>query len=295
MPYLTGGWDKRRRHGDVSPWHQNVDDDFLMEEQHRHRPRYARAPAMWMALGWMVFAVCLSVSGLNPTIVDWMGIISLIMIVVALISRFYAWADDFLDDPRGRPREAPSDWRTQWRASRRRFDALRVQYAAYECDPLAVLRLPGLADVTVASTARFVDAFAQAQGLHSEHEEPAPPKEYATSYNRAVERAWQTWHAAKDAATRIRLSRLSPQERARVQRVVKLLTWAEDTDNDGERRAAYAKARAELAKLEHAETLRIPYPALAALDASSRSALPEAGSTAPTRPESSAFPDTEPS
>ncbi|HEX5812035.1 MAG TPA: hypothetical protein VFY38_08055, partial [Pseudonocardia sp.] len=33
-----------------------------------------------------------------------------------------------------------------WAHARRRFGALRSAYAAYECDPMAVLRLPALAD-----------------------------------------------------------------------------------------------------------------------------------------------------
>jgi hypothetical protein len=184
-----------------------------------------------------------------------------------------------------RPRRAPSratvpipaprakDWRVEWRAARRRFDALRAEYAGYECDPLAVLRLPALADVTVPSTARFVDAFAEAQSLHSEQE---PPAEYAAAYLRAVDRAWQCWHAARDAAERIRLAGLSPEERVSVQRVIKLLTMAKDNDNDAERMAAYAKARTELAKLERTGRLHLPRQALASLDEASRAGLPAA-------------------
>jgi hypothetical protein len=52
-----------------------------------------------------------------------------------------------------------------WSQARSRFDRLRAEYAAYECDPMEVLRLPALADVTVASTGRFVEAFAEAQAL----------------------------------------------------------------------------------------------------------------------------------
>ena len=57
-----------------------------------------------------------------------------------------------------------------WPAARQRFDALRSEYARYECDPLLVLRLPALADVRVPSTARFVEAFAEAQALDTDAE-----------------------------------------------------------------------------------------------------------------------------
>jgi hypothetical protein len=168
------------------------------------------------------------------------------------------------------PRPAP-DWRAEWRSARRRFEALRAEYASYECDPLAVLRLPALADVTVPSTARFVDAFAEAQALDTDQ---PPPTEHARAYRWSVDRAWQAWRAATDAAERIRLSGLSPEERASVQRVIKLLTVAKDSGNDAERLAAYAKARAELAKLERAGRITLPKPATAALDAAARPGLP---------------------
>ncbi|HET9254657.1 MAG TPA: hypothetical protein VFO16_05585, partial [Pseudonocardiaceae bacterium] len=69
---------------------------------------------------------------------------------------------------------APSVTRTppapDWRATRARFAQLRTEYAQFECDPLAVLRLPALTDVTVPSTGRFVDAFAEAQALDTDTE-----------------------------------------------------------------------------------------------------------------------------
>jgi hypothetical protein len=94
-----------------------------------------------------------------------------------------------------------------------------------------------------------------------------------------VERAWQAWRAASDAAERIRLAGLSAEERASVQRVIKLLTVAKDSGHDAERVAAYAKARAELAKLERAGRIHLPRPAMAALDASSRAGLPSGFAT----------------
>jgi hypothetical protein len=190
------------------------------------------------------------------------------------------------------PRTAP-DWRGEWRAARRRFDALRGEYAGFECDPLAVLRLPALADVTVPATARFVDAFAEAQALDTD---AVPPVGHAAKFRLAVDRACRSWQAARDAADRIRLAGLSPAERSSVQRVIKLLTMANASGNDAERLAAYAKARAELARLERAGRIHLPRAAVAALDASARTGLP-AGFAVPGVPgvaESATAPEAEP-
>ncbi|MFN2479310.1 MAG: hypothetical protein ABR615_09095 [Pseudonocardiaceae bacterium] len=158
-----------------------------------------------------------------------------------------------------------------WRATRARFAQLRSEYGQFECDPLAVLRLPALTDVTVASTGRFVDAFAEAQALDTDTE---PPATHCARFATAVDQAWRAWVAARDAAERIRLAGIPAQERATVARAIKLLTMARDSDHDAERTAAYAKARAELAKLDRSGTLRLPPTAAAALDAAARSQLP---------------------
>lgn len=59
-----------------------------------------------------------------------------------------------------------------------------------------------------------------------------------------------------------------------MERVIKLLTTARDSDHDAERLAAYARARSELAKLDRAGVVHVPLPARAALDEASRGALP---------------------
>jgi hypothetical protein len=158
-----------------------------------------------------------------------------------------------------------------WAHARRRFDALRSAYAAYECDAMAVLRLPALADVTVPSTARFVDAFAEAQALDTD---AFPGGNHAPAFVAAVDRAERAWRAAREAAERIRLSNLTPAERSTVERVIKLLTTARDSDSDAERIAAYTRARTELAKLDRAGVIHVPLPATAAVDTASRGALP---------------------
>jgi hypothetical protein len=158
-----------------------------------------------------------------------------------------------------------------WRSARERFAALRADYAAVECDPVQVLHRPALTDVSVGSTARFIDAFAEAQALETD---AFPPAGHAASFVSAVDRAERAWHAAVEAADRIRLSGLSPAERASVERVIKLLTTARDSDSDPERLVAYSRARAELAKLDRAGVIHLPRTAAAALDAAARGALP---------------------
>ncbi|MGH3797253.1 MAG: hypothetical protein ACRDSP_20455 [Pseudonocardiaceae bacterium] len=160
-----------------------------------------------------------------------------------------------------------------WAGARARFDRLRSAYGRFECDPLAVLRLPALTDVTVPSTGRFVDAFAEAQALDTETE---PPTAHRDRFIAAVDAAWRTWRAAMDAAQRIRLAGIPAEERATVLRAIKLLTMARDSDHDAERITAYAKARAELAKLDRTGTLRLPPAAAAALDTAARGQLPPA-------------------
>jgi hypothetical protein len=172
--------------------------------------------------------------------------------------------------PRQRSASPAEDPDAGWSAARKRFDGLRDEYAAFECDPLAVLRLPALADVTVPATARFVHAFAEAQALDTERR---PPTEHLRSYLQAVAAASRAWQAAKDAAERIRLAGLSPTERSAVQRVIKLLTMAERTGNDAERQSAYAKARDELLRLERAGTITLPRLARFALDDRARGRL----------------------
>jgi hypothetical protein len=170
--------------------------------------------------------------------------------------------------PPARPVRRPD---LEWGKVRNRFHALRSAYAAFECDPMEVLRLPALADVSVPSTARFVDAFAEAQALDTDR---FPPTAHAAAFEAAVDRAERAWQAAREAAQRIRLSGLSPAERTTVERVIKLLTTARDSDSDPERLAAYSRARSELAKLDRAGVIHLPPTAAAALDAAARGALP---------------------
>lgn len=168
-------------------------------------------------------------------------------------------------------RGEPARGEPAWERAHRRFATVRAEYANYECDPMNVLRLPALADVSVPSTGRFVEAFAQAQALETDR---TPSPAHAGEFVAAVDRAARAWHAARDAAERIRLSGLSPAERGTVERAIKLLTTARDSDSDAERLAAYALARTELAKLEKAGVVHLPRTAQAALDTAARGRLP---------------------
>jgi hypothetical protein len=165
---------------------------------------------------------------------------------------------------------APADG---WADAQDRFHRVRGEYADYECDPLQVLRLPVLADPAVPSTARFVDAFADAQGLETER---FPGPGHARQFVDAVDRAESAWRAARAAARRIRLAGLDPGERAAVERAIKLLTTAAGSDNEAERLLAYARARGELARLDRSGGLRLPPAARAALAGAVRGALPPA-------------------
>lgn len=173
------------------------------------------------------------------------------------------------------PRRMPPPERHDlvWARFRNRFHTLREVYAAHECDTLAVLRLPALSDVSVPSTARFVDAFAEAQALETDH---YPPPPHAVAFAQAVDKAERAWQAARDAAERIRLSALSPEERRTIERVVKLLTTAQESDSDPERHAAYTLARAELDKLDRAGVVHVPHRAKIALETAARGSLPAA-------------------
>ena len=168
-------------------------------------------------------------------------------------------------------RAAAESTEEAWRRARADFQRVRAEFVAHETDPMAVLHRPALSDVSVGSTARFVDAFSAAQALDTDG---YPDEPYGASYVRAVDQARRAWRAAVEAADRIRLSGLAPEERRTVERVVKLLTTARDSDSEPERLAAYARARSELDRLDRAGVVHLPKAARARLDARARGELP---------------------
>ncbi len=252
-----------------------------MSRRRSRRSRRARRQPHQLAVALALTAVVVVLIGGAGTLLTVLGIALGLMLVVLLamayvaiqagcwLSRRMVSTPGRVPHQRGAPTVVPAA--PDWHAERRRFADLRAEYGALECDPLAVLRIPALTDVRVAATARFVDAFAEAQALDTDRE---PPAAHATSYAAAVDRACRAWQAAKDSAERIRLAGLTPAERASVQRVIKLLTMARDSGHDAERLSAYAKARAELARLEAAGTIHLPRTALAAVDGVARGRLP---------------------
>ena len=177
---------------------------------------------------------------------------------------------EFRPRPGGSPPTPPRSSARIWIDARDRFAALQRRYAAYECDALAVLRMPGLADMSVAETARFVDAFALAQALLTEAQ---PDPGLTIRFERAVTAAERAWVTAQDRARQLAHSALDPVERGAVERVIELLVSARDVDSEPERRAAYSIAVSELAALERSTGIVVPRPAVAALTAAARGRL----------------------
>jgi hypothetical protein len=227
----------------------------------RTAPAVAASAVAVLLLGWAGYALA-SGGGISLVLVD---LVLPTLLLAIWIVRGSAQRNRSRPAPRGE-----SDGR-DWTDAVERFDLLRGEYAGYECDPVQVLRLPALADVTVPGTARFVDALAEAQALRTDRHPGGPT---ATRFAAAVEHAEQAWRAAREMAQRIGSSALSPAERATVERVVALLTVARESDSEPERVVAYARARAELRRLDRSGAVRVPLAAQAALDDGARGALP---------------------
>jgi hypothetical protein len=257
----------RKRH-DPSSWDLGYQAHAYRRSQ---RPPLSPAGAVAGATGFAIFVCVVAVQSGSPVPL-FMLFMPVLMVVEAVRN-----SNAGRSGRRLRSGEAPlPDWARRHAApdaapARERFRALQAEYTAFECDPVQVLRLPALTDVSVPSTARFVDAFAEAQALYTDSPMPVP---HATAFVAAVDEATRAWNAAREAAGRIRLARLSADERRTVERLIKLLTVARDSDSEPERLAAYARARAELARLDRAGTVNVPAPAIAALEAAVHRELP---------------------
>jgi hypothetical protein len=99
--------------------------------------------------------------------------------------------------PDGRAGRMAEYHRARWSIARERFAGLQREYAAYEADPGAVAARPALADVTVPATARFVQAYADAEYLCTDAEPTGPRRE---EFAAAVDRAVGAWHDAQRVA-----------------------------------------------------------------------------------------------
>ncbi|MFC9016311.1 hypothetical protein ACFTZG_09195, partial [Streptomyces albidoflavus] len=131
-------------------------------------------------------------------------------------------------------------------------------YAAYLCDPLAVLDRPALDDVTTPQTVAFLAAMDVAADARRSGE--------LDIYRPAVSNLKAAWRAADEHARKAGLRHLPPQERATVTRARALLEIALDgAGGEHERRAAYAKARTLLGGI-----LTLPKQAVAAVETTAR-------------------------
>jgi hypothetical protein len=172
---------------------------------------------------------------------------------------------------RGRLAAGP---RARWRAASARHRQIAAAFAAYECDPQAVLHRPALADVRQPATARFVETFAEACALATDN---YPGRAMADAFVVAVDRAAHAWAAAAAAAERLRTAQFAPGERTLLEQTASLLSLARQTPHDGERLAAYDRAAQHLAELKRRCGWVLPQQAAAVLSSESRRALRPAG------------------
>ena len=169
-----------------------------------------------------------------------------------------------------RARFAPDPLIARWDDAVDRHGATALAFGEFECDLQALLRLPALADVAQPATARFIDAFAEANALRTEQ---FPGSEYAGRFVAAVERAEQAWAAAVEAAERTRDIRFEPTERRLLSQVRTLLEVALSSEFESERRTAYQQVQRRLAELERRTGWRLPRPAATALEHRARGVL----------------------
>jgi hypothetical protein len=170
----------------------------------------------------------------------------------------------------GRPTRLVTGSRARWRAASARHREVAAAFAAYECDPQAVLRRPALADVRQPATARFIETFAEACALATDQ---YPGRATADTFVAAVDRASHAWAAAAGAAERLRTVQFGPGERTLLEQTAALLSLARQTPHEGERLAAYGRAAQHLAELKRRCGWVLPQQAAAVLSSESRRAL----------------------
>jgi hypothetical protein len=180
-----------------------------------------------------------------------------LLVVLWVIYRWYA-LDLFAERARARLAARRDEVRPKWNAAVDRHAATARAYAAFECDPAAVLHRPALADVTEPATGRFIDAFAEATALATTE---YPGQEAGQRFVAAAEKAERAWTAAVETADRVRAARFAPGERAVVDQVLALLDLARSSPHEAERRTAYGHARRRLADLERRTGWALPRPA----------------------------------
>lgn len=102
-----------------------------------------------------------------------------------------------LGHPDGREGRLDEHRSARWVLARDRFAALQRDYAAFESHPRAVAARPALVDVSVTTTARFVEALADAHYLATPAEPGGPRRE---EFVAAVDRAVTAWDDARRTA-----------------------------------------------------------------------------------------------
>ena len=185
------------------------------------------------------------------------GILSALLPLVLVLWVLARWLvlEQLAQAGQRRPAVSADPVRPRWDAAVARHAETARAFAAFECDPAAVLHRPALADVNEPATARFVDAFAEATALATD---AYPGREMGERFVQAAERAHRAWTAAVEAAERIRVSRFAPGERALIQQALALLTLARSSPHEAERRSAYARARRRLDDLERRTGWALP-------------------------------------
>jgi hypothetical protein len=127
-----------------------------------------------------------------------------------------------------------------WKKAHAQWLELCERYAAYECDPHELVRLPALADVTFGPTATFIEAFYEAQQLLTD-QKPEDDRR-AKRFVAAVAAANSAWTVAREAAERVRTSRYTEDEQVLLRRALSALELAQNASGPEERAQGYAGA-----------------------------------------------------
>lgn len=187
----------------------------------------------------------LGFTGLHETF-QWLPLLAsiLVAVAIALVLLILLGGDRFQQSQPtfGLP-STPDPARQRWHGAVRSHAATAEQFAAYECTPAAVAQHPDLADVTRPATALFIDAFAEANALATEH---YPGEKHAEQFIQATQRAQRAWQAAMDTVCHSGLFRSTADERALLNETLALLVRPQGLPHEGERSNAHQRTRYRL-------------------------------------------------
>lgn len=134
-----------------------------------------------------------------------------------------------------------------WAEAVERHDHVRDEMMRHATDIDLVLSMPAINDQHESKTAAFTEALAKAADLaHDTRPASAEAVEAYAAATRAAERAWG---AAWRNADIVRLSKFSPEERATIKQVMKLMERAQHETTAEARAAYYRKALKDLGHL----------------------------------------------